>query len=93
MNKIDVCDSFDDKLPEIYTIGNNEIELESDDLFTESEWSQEPKNENVQETWVNALSVELERVAAVDPRPVGHVRPVDPGKQEFSQGVWRVKER
>ena len=82
MNKIDdfdICNSFDDKLPEIYTIGDNEIEMESESLFTEAEWSQE-SNETVQDTWVNALSVEIERVAALDPRPVGHARPIDPGK-------------
>ena len=65
-------------------IGDDDInELESDDLFPAE---QSPKtSENIQDTWVNALTVELEAVAAVDPRPVGVQRPREPGKVVFSQ--------
>ena len=91
MNKIDVCDSLiDDKLPEIHVIGNNEIEMESESLFTEAEWSHEgQENKTVQDVWVNALSVELEKIAAVDPRPVGQARRSSPVKQVFGQSGWK----
>ena len=61
-------------------VDNNEIEMESESLFAEAEWSQEGQNKTVQEAWVNSLSLELERVAAVDPRPVGQSRVLGPKK-------------
>ena len=63
--------------------------MESEGLFTEAEWSHESQeNKTVQEVWVNSLSLELERVAAVDPRPVGQARAIDPGKQVFGRSGW-----
>ena len=60
-------------MPEIYTIGENEIEIESEDLSLQAEWCNK-NSENLQDLWVSAVTAELDQVAAVDPRPVGQAR-------------------
>ena len=94
IQEIDVSDSLiDDKLPEIYMIGDDEIEMESENLFAD-EWCQNEKTESIQDTWVNALSVELESIAAVDPRPIGCSRPREPGKKVYNSSTkkWSLVE-
>ena len=63
---------MNDKLPKIYMIDSNEIEVESEESSFQKEWC--PKSETKQQAWINAVQVELESIAALDPRPVGQSR-------------------
>ena len=56
---------YSDESDKIYALESNEID-ESSETFI-SGWSQD----QAQDLWVNALTADLSRVAAYDPRPVG----------------------
>ena len=68
---------LDDKLyvPEIYKIDSNEIETNESEI--QSEWCPNSEDKSyLQKAWVSALTLELDSVASVDPRPPGsHCRP------------------
>ena len=60
-----------DKLPKIHAIHSNEAECESESVINKPEWCPKSEKEISQTLWVNAISRDLEEVAAIDPRPHG----------------------
>ena len=74
MNDLDYVEALlyeGDRMEKIHAIENNEVENESNESFNESEWCPENNITNLQERWVNSLTLELAGVAALDPRPAG----------------------
>ena len=72
----------DEHLPKIHSLSSNELDIESQDSFI--------GRSHVQQTWVNALRLELDPVASYDPRP--HVsNNNNPAKEYFNHDRKWIK--
>ena len=60
-----------DDIPKIHAIHSNETETESESFINKPEWCPNSEKEISQALWINAISKDLETVAAFDPRPHG----------------------
>ena len=77
-------------MPEIHSIDDNDINLESVDLIPAGQCQESSVSlGQSQEVWVSSITQVLDEVAGLDPRPPGYWSPPEKERKFFSHGKWQ----